>query len=248
MTITTTGDALLQAILDEPEADDLRLIYADYLKERDLWTPGRVLQAVLDHPEADGPRLLYANCVQDHGEPERAEFIRVQVELADTIAAGGPHAKCRYSCGTSECRRPTLERRANHLMGPGGIVCARCNWHAPLDHDDSSRWEFHRGFLHTVRCPTALWLQHRVELVTRHPLDRVELTDREPLHDERYMAKWQWRVWGHPQSAWAKSDLAEDWVGEHSPLYSDHATREEANAWLSRALIARAKEVARERR
>lgn len=59
----TTGDALLQAILDEPDADDLRLIYADWL--------------------------------EDHGEEERAEFIRVQCELA------GPRLSCNgfmYSC------------------------------------------------------------------------------------------------------------------------------------------------------
>jgi uncharacterized protein (TIGR02996 family) len=51
-----TGDALLQAILDEPDDNNLRLIYADWL--------------------------------QDHGEPDRAEFIRLDVALYARHPAG----------------------------------------------------------------------------------------------------------------------------------------------------------------
>src|SRR5262245_19453619 len=41
-----------------------------------------ILQSVIDHPEDDAPRLVYADWCEDHGDPDRAEFIRVQVELA----------------------------------------------------------------------------------------------------------------------------------------------------------------------
>jgi uncharacterized protein (TIGR02996 family) len=44
-----TGDGLLQAIIDEPDDNNLRLIYADWL--------------------------------QDHGQPDRAEFIRVEIAM-----------------------------------------------------------------------------------------------------------------------------------------------------------------------
>jgi uncharacterized protein (TIGR02996 family) len=40
------------------------------------------LQAVLDNPDDDAPRLAFADWLEEHGDPERAEFIRVQVELA----------------------------------------------------------------------------------------------------------------------------------------------------------------------
>jgi uncharacterized protein (TIGR02996 family) len=46
----TQVDLLFQAILDDPDDDDVRLVYADYLEE--------------------------------HGERQRADFIRVQIELA----------------------------------------------------------------------------------------------------------------------------------------------------------------------
>src|SRR5262245_23636395 len=40
------------------------------------------LQEILAHPLEDGPRLVYADWVEDQGEPARAEFIRLQVEMA----------------------------------------------------------------------------------------------------------------------------------------------------------------------
>jgi uncharacterized protein (TIGR02996 family) len=51
-----TGDALLQAIIDEPNDDNLRLIYADWL--------------------------------HDHGEPERAEFIRLELAMHPHLLPG----------------------------------------------------------------------------------------------------------------------------------------------------------------
>ena len=40
------------------------------------------LRAILDDPDDDGVRLVYADWLDEHGQPERAEFIRVQCELA----------------------------------------------------------------------------------------------------------------------------------------------------------------------
>src|SRR5262245_34947865 len=40
------------------------------------------LAAIRENPDDDLPRLVYADWLDEHGEPERAEFIRVQCELA----------------------------------------------------------------------------------------------------------------------------------------------------------------------
>jgi uncharacterized protein (TIGR02996 family) len=49
----------------------------------DLTTDARaLLAAIYAHPDEDTPRLMYADCVQERGDEERAEFIRVQVALA----------------------------------------------------------------------------------------------------------------------------------------------------------------------
>lgn len=59
------------------------------------------IDAIIAEPDADAPRLLYADYLEEHGEPERAEFIRVQCELARTLA-GDP-------------RREALEARERKL-------------------------------------------------------------------------------------------------------------------------------------
>jgi uncharacterized protein (TIGR02996 family) len=41
-----------------------------------------LLAAVRADPADDAPRLVYADWLDEHGQPERAEFIRVQCELA----------------------------------------------------------------------------------------------------------------------------------------------------------------------
>jgi uncharacterized protein (TIGR02996 family) len=41
-----------------------------------------LFQAILDNPDDDGVRLIYADYLDEHGEPQRADFIRVQIELA----------------------------------------------------------------------------------------------------------------------------------------------------------------------
>ncbi len=42
----------------------------------------QLLQAIVENPEDDTPRLVYADWLEENGDPERAEFIRVQCDLA----------------------------------------------------------------------------------------------------------------------------------------------------------------------
>jgi uncharacterized protein (TIGR02996 family) len=45
-------------------------------------TEQKLLDAVLADPGDDAPRLVYADWLDEHDQPERAEFIRLQIELA----------------------------------------------------------------------------------------------------------------------------------------------------------------------
>ena len=47
------------------------------------------LQAILDNPDDDTPRLVYADWLDENGDPERAELIRIQCEEAK-LDAGNP--------------------------------------------------------------------------------------------------------------------------------------------------------------
>jgi uncharacterized protein (TIGR02996 family) len=56
-----------------------------------------LLAAIWEHPHEDTPRLMYADWLQENGQPERAEFIRLQCELArldeDDPGRGPPVAR-----------------------------------------------------------------------------------------------------------------------------------------------------------
>src|SRR5262245_7506119 len=41
-----------------------------------------LLAAILENPADDGVRLVYADWLDDNGQPDRAEFIRLQCQLA----------------------------------------------------------------------------------------------------------------------------------------------------------------------
>src|SRR5678815_3911516 len=79
-----------------------------------------LLAAILADPAADMPRLAYADCLEESGQPERAEFIRVQVELARW---GGCNWKTKHvRAGYVECEQ------WNEFLGEGQVMtwCPTC--------------------------------------------------------------------------------------------------------------------------
>jgi uncharacterized protein (TIGR02996 family) len=48
-----------------------------------------LLSAIIANPDEDTPRLVYADWLDENGQPERAEFIRVQIEL-ESVELGSP--------------------------------------------------------------------------------------------------------------------------------------------------------------
>src|SRR6516162_306803 len=71
------------------------------------------LATILERPDDDAPRLVFADWLEEHGESARAEFIRVQIELA---------------AGPSEAhRRSFLKRREKDLL-----QAHRKEWRKPL--------------------------------------------------------------------------------------------------------------------
>jgi uncharacterized protein (TIGR02996 family) len=92
------------------------------------------LHHILEQPDDDGPRLIYADWLDEHGEPARAEFIRVQIELA-RLPRDHPRR------GELEARERALLKEHEQawvgpLLGPlPGMV---------------AEWKFRRGFLEEV--------------------------------------------------------------------------------------------------
>ena len=69
------------------------------------------LEAILAAPDDDAIRLVYADWLDDHGQPEYAEFIRVQVESARLMEESDrPEETVRDALRHSRFRMSKLER------------------------------------------------------------------------------------------------------------------------------------------
>jgi uncharacterized protein (TIGR02996 family) len=198
-----------------------------------MTTDGLLLKAVFANPDDDLPRLVYADWLDENGQGERAEFVRVQCELAKIpVKTLGP------ADGNEELSLHRLRRRESNLLGfgPGG--------HRRYEESNWFKWAgpaagivprrdvqgfvtsmFRRGFVAEVRCTLADWCggecvgcegrghlrivvggrQHDAcngtgrtpgigpQVVARHPVERVVLTDREPFEGEAEgKTAWGW--------------------------------------------------------
>ena len=154
-----------------------------------MTTSESLLAAVLSNPADDLPRLVYADYLEENGEPERAEFIRVQVEMAKVQAWQVTH-----NGGTSTGPDPAKVRRKRvkelHTRerilwfgahGVGGQIratlptndCgARIDGLAPTDHVHPVAI-VRRGFVAEVRCTLSQWCGGECECVSRWELHRV---------------------------------------------------------------------------
>src|SRR5437868_14865571 len=70
--------------------------------EESMPTEEAFIQAIIADPDDDAPRLIYADWLDEQGESERAEFIRVQIALA--------------RMDEDDERRPELEVRERNLL------------------------------------------------------------------------------------------------------------------------------------
>jgi uncharacterized protein (TIGR02996 family) len=115
------------------------------------------LRDIIDHPDDDALRLIYADWLDDHGEPRRAEFIRLQCRLA-----GLPE---------DDAERPDLLDREWELL-----TVYRGRWQpAATSLIANNLWDsgFRRGFFARVHLPASLLLEHGAELAAACPLEEV---------------------------------------------------------------------------
>ncbi|VTT97390.1 repeat-companion domain-containing protein : Repeat-companion domain protein OS=Isosphaera pallida (strain ATCC 43644 / DSM 9630 / IS1B) GN=Isop_0392 PE=4 SV=1: LRR_7: LRR_6 [Gemmataceae bacterium] len=121
-----------------------------------------LLRAVCESPDDDTPRLVFADWLDEHGDPERAEFIRVQVEIA-----------------RGECDLLTKEREQDLLK------THRENWEPPYRDilvEDADRAivygvHFRRGFpwALSVNDENAWFVDYASTLFRFAPIERVNL-------------------------------------------------------------------------
>jgi uncharacterized protein (TIGR02996 family) len=113
------------------------------------------LQDILASPDDDAPRLVYADWLDEHGDADRAAFIRLQCELA--------------KLEEWDARRPELERRQKRLL--------RLYAHQWSDGlvKKLRGLEFRRGFLERADLPPNVFLANAEALFRHFPLRRLTL-------------------------------------------------------------------------
>jgi len=174
-----------------------------------------LLKAVLADPADDLPRLVYADWLDENGEPERAEFIRVGCQLAKLPghpAAGGDVARL-YSravdLGSQNLHWATVPAglaRRYFALGGGetGVVfrrgfvaevrcdifdwcggeCQRCDWYGHMYDEVDGPEE------PCLRCDgVTIAPGIGPQIVAEHPVERVVLTDCEPIS---HAGGWRW--------------------------------------------------------
>lgn len=155
-----------------------------------------LLADILANPEDDTPRLIYADWLEDGGEPAKAEFIRVQVEMATFLATlDNKHMFNRRWQQLSRCQQ-ALEAEIGHDLGkevatalnlpfPEDSLFTACEG----DKRDVISWKWRRGFVESVKLPLTYWLNRGPALVRLQPLTRVEISDRRPFPVAN---SWRW--------------------------------------------------------
>jgi uncharacterized protein (TIGR02996 family) len=118
-----------------------------------------LVAAIRANPADDLPRLVAADWLDEHGEAERAAFIRVQCELVklpnDGVCEHAFEWKHPQTCRTCELR--WQERRARGLAGPGQTPPNIRLWFYDVMPAGVVITHIRRGFLTGVKCRLADW-------------------------------------------------------------------------------------------
>lgn len=140
-----------------------------------------LLAAILAAPEDDLPRLMYADCIEDT-QPARAEFIRVQIAIANIH--GDPDCPHPIDIGPDLERKRILRKRERELLDAHGYGwCdgfAGPNWKthgrgkdadtvsvryfSDRNFTEEIKLQFSRGFISKVTCSAADWLAHHAAI------------------------------------------------------------------------------------
>jgi uncharacterized protein (TIGR02996 family) len=119
-----------------------------------------LLAAVVASPDDDLPRLVFADWCDEHGQPERAEFIRLQIE--------------NHRSGSRDGTSPAAHRIAELFHKH------QAEWMADLPkvfRENARSWRFRRGFLEDLPITAAGFARLTKKVWARHPIQEVDLRD-----------------------------------------------------------------------
>jgi uncharacterized protein (TIGR02996 family) len=142
----------------------------------------RLLAAVLADPADDTARLIYADCLEEAGDWQRAEFIRVQCRLWRAEIIYGSIGSLPPVHFMTAGERDSLKIRERQLLA----VAEEKHWAPYPVFLFAPKWQ--RGFVSEVRCTLSDFERHAAALFAAQPIERVVLTDKRPLREAQHHA------------------------------------------------------------
>ncbi len=135
------------------------------------------LAAILANPADDVPRLVYADWLDEQGQADRGEFIRLQIKLV-----GHPvHHTAKTGCPLRRREHKLMEGFGWHqtwFSAPGFMPERFALWQhdAEFIASTSIGIRFSRGFVEAVSLSPRAWLDHAEELLAAAPIREVTFT------------------------------------------------------------------------
>lgn len=157
------------------------------------------MRSIIENPDDDQIRLVFADWLEENGQPERAEFIRLQCKLAACEICNPEEADAwDWSCGHRPARRRERELLDVHKwdwMPPFLRVAAeRAGSYRELA---AGRLGWRRGFVESISCRWDGWLACAEEILAATPLREVTLaTMPEPGDSVAVTEGYAVRMWG----------------------------------------------------
>ena len=152
------------------------------------------IAAIVANPDDNTARLVSADFIEEHGDPHRAEFIRLQVKLA-TLAADGQDKSLEAELLRAKERAFHEPLSADQALWAAGECPELVSLAYRGEHDagelfrveGADRVTFRRGFIEDVRCSALDWLKHGGSVRLHLPILHVALsTCNEIVRDQWY--------------------------------------------------------------
>ncbi len=166
-----------------------------------------LLSAILENPQDDQLRLRFAECIE-WNEPERCEFIRVQIAISllrepeyktarDLVPSirNYPHGSCGACDVDRYCSYHALQARERELLDgvPYKFLNAyKWEWFGKIINCNQIKTKLSRGFISDVRILSRVALPYLPTILATQPIERITVEGVEvAIIKDRY----GWQTW-----------------------------------------------------
>lgn len=196
-------------------------------------------------PDDDAPRLIFADWLDENDHPERAEFIRVQIRLAELRQEEPSNEQIQRmdEVGSLAWRQRALWAKrtlVTEIASSTSVYMSlgRSVHESHLAPDKMSAL-IRRGFVDEIRCTLAEFMAHAQTIALTHPVRKWVLTDAEPFGAEHKTHQW-WRERTDRPFRPDEGDLPNDLFehlsgGDYYFLFHSYRSEADANADLQQA-------------